>query len=98
MRAIGASGLTILRIVIGEGVLIGAMSWTLGVLLGLPLGRLLSAAIGRALLDAPLSYTFATDSALLWLGVVLGLAALASFIPAWTAARQTVHSALAYEG
>jgi putative ABC transport system permease protein len=65
--------------------------------LSLPISKLLSDAVGVALTDAPLSYTFSTNGALLWLGVVLILAALASFLPARSASRLTVREVLAYE-
>jgi putative ABC transport system permease protein len=34
---------------------------------------------------------------LLWLGIALILAAVASFLPAWNASRLTVREVLAYE-
>jgi putative ABC transport system permease protein len=97
MRAIGASNLSVLRIVMGEGVTIGVLSWFVGTLLAFPLSKFLSDAVGIAFLQAPLSYTFSASSVLIWLVVVVILAALASFLPAWNAARLTVREVLAYE-
>lgn len=97
MRAIGASNGAIRRIVIIEGVLIGVISWLLGTGLAIPLSRPLSDAVGVALLQSPLSYVFSTSGALIWLGVVLLLSALASVLPAWNASRLTVRAVLAYE-
>ncbi len=78
MRAIGASTPAILQIVIVEGMLIGFLSWVCGTVVALPLGKLMSDAVGVSFLRAPLSYTFSLQGALLWLGAVLVLAALAS--------------------
>jgi putative ABC transport system permease protein len=97
MRAIGASNQAIWQIVIVEGVLIGLFSWMLGLLLAFPLSKGLSDAVGIAMLQVPLSYTFSFAGVLLWLGLVVVLAAVASFLPAWNASRLSVKDVLAYE-
>ena len=97
MRAIGASNGAILRIVIVEGVLIGVVSWLIAAVIALPFSKLLSDTVGDTLLKAPPSYIFSTSGALLWLGVVMVLAAVASALPAWNATRVTVRDVLAYE-
>jgi putative ABC transport system permease protein len=97
MRAIGAADGAVAGVFIGEGVAIGLISWLGAALLALPLSGLLSYAVGVTLLQAPLSFTFSAAGVLVWLGVVLALSALASFIPARRAARLTVREVLAYE-
>ncbi|HEX5692594.1 MAG TPA: ABC transporter permease, partial [Roseiflexaceae bacterium] len=97
MRAIGASSAAILRIVMVEGVLIGVVSWLIGVAIALPFSKLLDEAVGQAFLKASPSYVFSTTGALLWLGVVIVLAAVSSALPAWNASRITVRDVLAYE-
>jgi putative ABC transport system permease protein len=97
MRAIGASSGAILRIVMVEGVLIGVVSWLLGVVIALPFSKLLDEAVGQAFLKASPSYVFSTSGALLWLGIVIVLAAVSSALPAWNASRITVRDVLAYE-
>jgi putative ABC transport system permease protein len=97
LRAIGASNGAILRIVMVEGVLIGVLSWAAGALLALPLGRLLSDAVGYVFFRTALSYTFSPGGALAWLVVIVIVASLASLLPAWSAARLTIRDTLAYE-
>jgi putative ABC transport system permease protein len=97
MRAIGASDGAVLRVVMAEGILVGVMSWALGALLALPISKLLSDAVGNAFVQAPFSFQFSLTAVGLWLAVVLILAALASFLPAWNASRLTVRDVLAYE-
>lgn len=97
MRAIGASDGAIMQIVISEGLLIGALSWIGGTVAAIPLSSILSGAVGRGFLNAPLSEAFSVTGAGLWLGVTLGLAALASFLPARSATRLTVRDVLTYE-
>lgn len=97
MRAIGASDGSVRQIFIVEGILISVISWFVGGVLALPISKLLSDAVGLAFMDAPLSYTFSASGALIWLLVVIILAALASFLPAWNASRISVREVLAYE-
>ena len=97
MRAVGATGLAISQIVIVEGLLIGLISWAIGVLLAYPLSTALSNMVGNSILRSPLSYTFSTTGALLWLALALTLASLASLLPARSASRISVREVLAYE-
>ena len=48
-------------------------------------------------MSAPLSYTFSLTGVLIWLVLVIVLATVASFLPAWNASRITVREVLAYE-
>lgn len=97
MRAIGASSGSIMRMVIVEGCLIALISWVLGGLLAVPLSRFLCYIVGMAFIQTPLSYSFAGMAVVYWLGILLALAAGASLLPAWNAARLTVRDVLAYE-
>lgn len=97
MRAIGAATGAIMQIVLVEGVLIGLISWSQGVLLGWPVGRLMSDQVGLAFLDSPLEYRYSVDGALLWLAAALLISAIASFWPAHHAASLSVREVLAYE-
>jgi putative ABC transport system permease protein len=96
MRAIGASTGTILQVIIVEGMLIGVISWAIGAALAFPLSWFLSNMVGQALLSSTLEYQFSIAGTLGWLGLVLILAAVASFVPAMNAARLTVREVLAY--
>ncbi len=97
MRAIGAADGSVAQVFIVEGVVIGVISWLLGTPLAFPVSKWLSDAVGMTFFYWPLSYVFSTSGALLWLVVVVVLAALASFLPAWNASRLTVRDVLAYE-
>ncbi len=97
MRAIGASTPSILRLILFEGMVIGAISWVIGALAALPLGKLLSDTVGELLLSSSLTYTISVTGLTGWLGLVIVLAAIASLLPALNAARLTVREVLAYE-
>ncbi len=97
MRAIGASNGAVQQIVMVEGVLIGLLSWLIGLVLAFPISFLLSQVVGELILQDALTYTFSVSGALLWLVIVVALAALASFLPARNASHLTVREVLAYE-
>jgi putative ABC transport system permease protein len=97
MRAVGASNGSILRIILVEGMIIGLLSWTIGGIIALPASRVLTDTVGMALLQAAPSYIFSTSGAILWLGIVLVVAFLASFMPARRASQLTVREVLSYE-
>lgn len=97
MRAIGASDGAVLQIVIIEGLVLGILSWALGVLLSFPLSQLIATQVGIVLFTFPLSFSFASEGAIIWLILSLVVAAGASLIPAWRASQMTVRDVLAYE-
>lgn len=97
MRAIGADDRHVLNIVLGEGMLIGLISWVLSILSALPISKLLADSISYALFEAPATLTFTPMSVVLWLGAVLVLSVVASAVPARSAARLTIREVLSYE-
>ncbi len=97
IRAIGASNGAVRNIVLVEGVLIGLISWFLGTFLSIPLSWGLSAAVGLAFFERPMSLTFSPVGVLAWFGIAIVLAMLASILPARNASRISVREALAYE-
>ena len=97
MRAIGASNGALRGIVMVEGMTIGLISWLVGVLVAIPLGQLLSAALGAVIFQMPLHYVVAPDGIVIWLVVVVVVSTLATLLPAHNASRLTVRQVLAYE-
>jgi putative ABC transport system permease protein len=97
MRSIGASDWAVRRMFITEGVLIGVLSWGLAMIIALPVSKIFSDLLGNAFMHAPFSFTFSFGGAVLWLIIVIVLAAVASFLPAWNASRLSIREVLAYE-
>jgi putative ABC transport system permease protein len=97
MRAIGAENGAIYQMVVVEGMLVGLISWALSIVLAIPITQLLDNRLGNSLLTVPLVYTLSGAGIVIWLVVVLVLAALASSLPARNAVRLTVRDVLAYE-
>lgn len=97
LRAIGASTRALLQIFVVEGVAIGQMSWVGGLILSVPLSLVMSRQVGMAFTRAPLDWVYDLRGPLIWLGIVLAVSALASLVPAYSAANLTVRDTLSYE-
>jgi putative ABC transport system permease protein len=97
LRAIGAGTRNILKIIVTEGAIIGALSWVLAILISWPVSVFVSTTFGITFFDAPLRFAVSVPGMLLWLAISTGFAALASLYPAWSATRLTVRQILAYE-
>jgi putative ABC transport system permease protein len=97
MRAIGASNADIQTIVIVEGLLIGAISWAISILISIPITGVLTYGVGMAIATAPLPTVYGITGIIAWLIFTLVLATVASALPARRASRLTVRDTLAYE-
>jgi putative ABC transport system permease protein len=97
LRAIGASNGAIRKIVLLEGLVIAIISWLIGFALSFPTAQFMSAQIGIALLDMPLTYSYSMSAAIIWFFALIGLAIVASLGPAQNAVKLTIREVLAYE-
>jgi putative ABC transport system permease protein len=97
MRAYGASSAAVFRIVIVEGLLIGAMSWILAIGLSLPISVGLAGEIGESFMGYPMPASYSPGGILAWAALVVVISILASLFPALRAVRLTVTEVLAYE-
>jgi putative ABC transport system permease protein len=97
MRAIGASNRDIQGIVIIEGLVIGLISWTIAILIAIPITSVLTRGVGLAILTAPMPAVYGVSGILAWLIFTLILATVASALPARKASQLTVRDTLAYE-
>jgi putative ABC transport system permease protein len=96
MRAIGARSGSIMGMFVMEGALQGLVSWVVAVPLSYALGYPIARQLGQTMLDVDLDYSYSYESVLVWLGVVLVIAALAAIVPARNATRISVRQSLAY--
>jgi putative ABC transport system permease protein len=97
MRAIGATDEQIMKTVMVEGIIIGVISWFLAAIVSFPITFMLSRIISLAIFNSPSKFLLNPLGFLIWLGLVLILAAVASVLPARNAARLTIREVLAYE-
>jgi putative ABC transport system permease protein len=96
MRAIGASSGDIAGLFVGEGLILGWLSWLIAVPLSVPAGQFLVQALG-AVMGGELVYKFTPAGALYWLVIITVLSGLASWFPARDATRISVRESLTYE-
>ena len=96
MRAIGSSSIDVALIFMGEGLMIGLLSWVLAVPFSMWAARFFVEAIANAV-DFPAIYTYSLKGAWIWLSIVAVLSLLASWLPARHATKISVAESLAYE-
>lgn len=94
LRAIGAPSKAVFGLFLTEGLLHGVLAWSLSVPVAYLAAEPMAGQLGRILFGMVLDYTFAWRAVIYWLGMVLGLAWLASYWPARSAAKLTVRQGL----
>jgi putative ABC transport system permease protein len=95
MRAIGASGWVVAAQFVGEGLILGWLSWLLAIPLSLPAGQLTIKALS-GVLKIELVYQISATGVWSWLIIITILAVIASWFPAQKAAQTSVRESLAY--
>jgi putative ABC transport system permease protein len=96
MRAIGASSWTIFRLFIGEGLILGWLSWLVALPIAIPASKLMVQALGKAF-NLDILYKYQPTGAILWFVIITVLSVLASWLPARGATRISVRESLAYQ-
>ncbi|HXV98949.1 MAG TPA: FtsX-like permease family protein, partial [Anaerolineae bacterium] len=96
MRAIGASSGKISLLFIGEGLILGLLSWVIALPLSIPAGYAMTQAMGAAL-QTEIVYRYTPTGALYWLAIIVVLSIIASWFPARGATRISVRESLAYQ-
>jgi putative ABC transport system permease protein len=95
MRAVGGTNLHLVLVFVAEGLLFGGLGWLVGVLIGYPVGRLLTTQMSAVLFA--LRYTLELRVLILSGAFALLLATVASVLPALGAARVSAAVTLRYE-
>ncbi len=96
LRAVGARSRTIMGMFMLEGVLQGAISWLVSIVVSLGLARVVAGAMGRAIFNMELSYQYDWSAVGVWLAIVFVISTLASILPARNATLISVRDSLSY--
>jgi putative ABC transport system permease protein len=96
LRAIGAPSRVVAGLFIGEGLILGWLSWLIAWPLSILVGQAMVQGLSAAL-NTRLVYQYTPAGALIWLGIITVLALLASGLPARSASRISVRESLVYE-
>ncbi|MCQ8181794.1 FtsX-like permease family protein [Methylomonas sp. SURF-1] len=96
LRAIGAPSPTLSRLFMLEGLFHGILAWLVSVPLAYRAGAPLAKRLGETMLGLSLDYRFDIAAAGYWLGLILVLAAAASYFPARKAAKMAIQDCLSH--
>lgn len=97
MRAIRASTHSIFRIIVGEGVLIGLLSWVFAAVIATPVSIFISYMFGAIFFETPLKIAFSPIGVFICLVLAMVFAALSSLYPVYKASKMSVREVLSYE-
>jgi putative ABC transport system permease protein len=97
MRAIGASNRALLKIILGEGMVIAFLSWLLAAVIVVPMSYQVAQMLGQTMLKTRLDFALDPFGFVIWLAVVVAFSIVAGWLPARNATRFTVRNVLAYE-
>lgn len=97
MRAVGAGSMVIRLIFVGEGVMIGIISFVIALPLSIVGTFAFSTMIGTALFGSSLPIIFTPMGVFVWLAIVLSVSSLASITPANRASQISIREAISYE-
>lgn len=86
-----------MRTIVGEGFVIGAISFALAIIISIPLSYGLAFIVSIAIFETPIDVLFTYQGYVIWLALALALSVLGSVLPARNAARLTIREVLAYE-
>jgi putative ABC transport system permease protein len=96
MRAIGASTWSIFRLFIGEGLILGWLSWLISMPLSLYASKLMVYALGQAF-GLEIVYHYTPAGLIMWFAIITFLSIIASVLPARGATHISVRESLAYQ-
>jgi putative ABC transport system permease protein len=97
MRSIGATSRAIGGIVITEGLIIGIASWLIAIPVSVPISLVFNSMLGNIMFGTTLAFIFSPVGLVIWLAIIMGIAFIASMLPAYRAMRMSVRQTLAYE-
>lgn len=96
LLAIGATPQRLQRMIIAEAIVVGVISWFVGVVMSLPLTAALAALIGSLGFMASLPFLVAWPAVAGWIVVAVVVAAVAAALPARALSRLSVREALSH--
>jgi putative ABC transport system permease protein len=96
MRAVGAPSWTIFRLFIGEGLILGWLSWLIALPLTPYASQLMVYALGKAF-QLDILYKYSPAGQIMWLIIITFLSIIASWLPARGATKISVRESLAYQ-
>ena len=97
LKAIGASRAILFKMIIGEGLMMGGLSWLLALVWMVPISYGIAYGLGIVMLQSPLPLVLSLWGAVICLPLVLLVTALSCYFPARSTANLSVRATLLYE-
>ncbi|MEO0562554.1 MAG: ABC transporter permease [Chloroflexota bacterium] len=97
MRSVGASNMLLRLMFIGEGIIIGLLSFLLSLAISIPFTAGFATVLGNTIRGRPWSTVLAPEGPMIWLVIVLAVSVVASLLPAQRASQISIREALSYE-
>ena len=97
MRSIGATNRSIAGVVITEGLIIGLVSWLIAIPTSIPVSLIFDSLLGNLMFGGTLPFVYSLIGLGIWLAIIIGIAFIASLMPAYRAIRMSIRETLAYE-
>jgi len=97
MRAVGAGSNAIRLMYVGEGILIGVLSFVIALPLSIIGTILFSNVLGIVLFGSPLTIIFTPLGVIVWAAIVFSVSSVASITPANRASQISIREAISYE-
>jgi putative ABC transport system permease protein len=94
MKAIGARGSVIQRLVVSEAVITGIAGLALALIVSIPVTAVVGNVLGRLTFDLPLPLVISSGAIVIWSVMAVSGAVLAALSAAMRAAKLTVHESL----
>lgn len=94
MKAIGATPRQVGRLIVGEALFVGVLSWGVSLMLALPLTAVVGKMVGMMSFRVRLPMVRDAVAIALWLALVVVVSILATWLPARRAARLTIAESL----
>jgi putative ABC transport system permease protein len=97
LRALGATPRLVWLIIVAEGTVTALLGWAFAGVLAWPVSKTLGDLILKLMFHTNLDFAFDVRGLAVWFVISIALGGVASFLPAWSAARRPVREAVAYE-
>lgn len=97
MRTLGGSNVSIGRVIVTEGVVIGICSWLVGLILSFPLTYAAGNLLGNLMFSEPLDFSFNFSGVFLWFALSAAASFLGSILPCLKLNKMATREVLVYE-
>jgi putative ABC transport system permease protein len=97
LRAIGVNNPKLYQLTLTEGFLTGLMSWTIAVVVSIPVSYYLGNKFFEIFFETTLNFDVSLAGIMVWLAIIVVFSTVAVLVPARNANKQSIREGLSYE-